>query len=62
MRAREGFTGDEFEKDILQVEAILKDQFVFDIQENAASWSGKYTLDLFEEEIKTVAIVRIIKS
>jgi glycosyltransferase involved in cell wall biosynthesis len=41
------------EKDILQVEAILKDQFVFDnMQENAASWSGKYTLDLFEEEIK----------
>jgi hypothetical protein len=27
MRAREGFTGD-LEKDILQVEAILKDQFV----------------------------------
>jgi hypothetical protein len=33
----------------------LKDQFVFDnMQENAASWSGKYTLDLFEEEIKTI--------
>ena len=41
------------EKDILQVETILKDQFVYDnMQENVAIWSGKYTLDLFEEEIK----------
>jgi hypothetical protein len=53
MRAREGFTGDEFRKGYFASRRILKDQLFFDnMQENAASWSGKYTLDLFEEEIK----------
>ena len=41
------------EKDILQMEAILHDQFLFDsMQEKTSVWSRKYTLDVFEEEIK----------
>jgi glycosyltransferase involved in cell wall biosynthesis len=41
------------EKDVLKLQAILNDQFIFDsMQEKAASWSRKYTVDVFEEEIK----------
>jgi hypothetical protein len=45
------------EKDVLQVEAILNDQLVFDtLQEKASQWSRKYTVDLFEEEIKKILL------
>jgi glycosyltransferase involved in cell wall biosynthesis len=41
------------EKDCNQIEVILQDQNYFDtIQNMAASWSRKYTLDVFEVEIK----------
>ncbi|WP_035667926.1 glycosyltransferase [Flavobacterium sp. 83] len=41
------------EKDCNQIEDILQDQNYFDtIQNMAASWSRKYTLDVFEAEIK----------
>jgi glycosyltransferase involved in cell wall biosynthesis len=41
------------EKDVLQMEAILNDELVFDtLQEKALAWSRKYTVDVFEEEIK----------
>ena len=41
------------EKDCNQIEDILQDQNYFDtIQNMAASWSRKYTLDVFEVEIK----------
>jgi glycosyltransferase involved in cell wall biosynthesis len=41
------------EKDVLQMEAILNDQLIFDtMQEKALAWSRKYTVDMFEEEIK----------
>jgi glycosyltransferase involved in cell wall biosynthesis len=41
------------EKDALQVEAILNDQLIFDsMQEEGSAWSRKYTVDVFEEEIK----------
>jgi glycosyltransferase involved in cell wall biosynthesis len=43
----------ELEKDVLQMEAILYDQLIFDtLQEKASRWSRKYTVDLFEAEIK----------
>jgi hypothetical protein len=41
------------EKDADQMEIILNDQSVFDAKQSAAAaWSRKYTLDLFESEIK----------
>jgi hypothetical protein len=48
---KRGFTGDEF-KNILQVEAILKDQFVLIICKKMRQAGLENILDLFEEEIK----------
>jgi hypothetical protein len=45
------------ENDVLQLELVLRDQFLFNsMQEKASRWSGKYTLDLFEEEIKKLIL------
>jgi hypothetical protein len=52
MRAREGFIEMNLEK-IFASRSDFERPICFDnMQENATSWSGKYTLDLFEEEIK----------
>jgi glycosyltransferase involved in cell wall biosynthesis len=43
----------ELEKDLLQMEAILNDQHIFDtLRDKASAWSRKYTVDVFEEDIK----------
>jgi glycosyltransferase involved in cell wall biosynthesis len=43
----------DLEKDVLQLESVLDNQILFDtMQKKGAEWSRKYTLDLFEEEIK----------
>jgi hypothetical protein len=41
MRAREGFTGDEFKR-YFASRRILKDQFVLIICKKMRCWSGKY--------------------
>lgn len=41
------------EEDVLQIESVLNSQEYFDgLQIRGVDWSRKYTLDLFEEEIK----------
>lgn len=41
------------EKDVLQIEAVLNNQPLFDtMQKRGSEWSRKYTIDLFEKEIK----------
>ncbi|SEA89396.1 Glycosyltransferase involved in cell wall bisynthesis [Flavobacterium gillisiae] len=41
------------EKDVMHIEAILNNQPLFDMmQKKGCDWSRKYTLDIFEEEIK----------
>lgn len=44
-----------FEKDVSQLEAVLKNEIDYQIKsQNASDWSRKYTLDVFEEEIKKI--------
>ena len=41
------------EKDVSQLETVLKNKIDYQIMsEKAVDWSRKYTLDVFEEEIK----------
>ncbi|WP_316945181.1 glycosyltransferase [Flavobacterium sp. ACAM 123] len=41
------------EKDVLQLETLLNNQALFNtVQKRGADWSRKYTVDVFEEEIK----------
>jgi hypothetical protein len=50
------------EKDSAQIDAILLDQTLFDIKSNkAAEWSRGYTLDVFEEEIKALLVLKEFK-
>ena len=43
----------EMEKDVNQLETVLKNEIDYQIKSQKASdWSRKYTLDVFEEEIK----------
>lgn len=43
------------EKDILQIESLLKNENLYkSMSQKAHEWSQKYTLDVFEEEIKKV--------
>ena len=45
----------DLEKDILQIESLLKNENLYkSMSEKANEWSQKYTLDVFEEEIKTL--------
>ena len=47
----------QLEKDIGQIVALLKDEKIFFYKrEKAALWSRKYTLDVFEKEIKKILI------
>ena len=44
------------EKDILQIESLLKNENLYkSMSQKANEWSQKYTLDVFEEEIKKVS-------
>jgi hypothetical protein len=43
----------DLEKDVNRLEALLQNEKDFEIKSQKASdWSRKYTLDVFEEEIK----------
>jgi glycosyltransferase involved in cell wall biosynthesis len=43
----------DLEKDVLHMEALIKNEDVYErLSENASEWSRNYTLDLFEKEIK----------
>jgi glycosyltransferase involved in cell wall biosynthesis len=43
----------QLEKDVLQLESLLLNQFVYDNkQKQASEWSRKYTLDVFESDVK----------
>ncbi len=43
----------DLEKDVNQLDAVLKNEIDYQIKsEKASDWSRKYTLDVFEEEIK----------
>ncbi|OOG71469.1 glycosyltransferase [Flavobacterium sp. A45] len=45
------------EKDVKQLETILNDELGFDSKrEKASDWSRKYTLDVFEDEIKKMLL------
>ncbi|HWS60595.1 MAG TPA: glycosyltransferase [Flavobacterium sp.] len=45
----------DLEKDILQIESILKNENLYkSMSQKATEWSQKYTLDVFEKEIKKV--------
>lgn len=45
------------EKDVLQIENVLRNQFLFDkMQERASTWSRDYTLDVFEKEIEKLMV------
>jgi glycosyltransferase involved in cell wall biosynthesis len=45
------------ENDVLQLELLLLNQFVYDSKQiQASDWSRKYTLDVFEDEIKRLLV------
>jgi glycosyltransferase involved in cell wall biosynthesis len=47
----------DLEKDVLQLESVLDNQILFDtMQKKGAEWSRKYTVDIFEEEVKKLLL------
>ncbi|WP_348636741.1 hypothetical protein [Flavobacterium anhuiense] len=51
----------DIDRDIQQLERIIFDKKVFDLKSlKALNWSRRYTLDVFQEEIKTVLLPKTI--
>lgn len=47
----------EVEKDVSQIESVLNNQILFDtMQKKGVEWSRKYTVDIFEEEVKKLLL------
>jgi glycosyltransferase involved in cell wall biosynthesis len=47
----------DLEKDVVQLESVLDNQILFDtMQKKGAEWSRKYTVDIFEEEVKKLLL------
>jgi glycosyltransferase involved in cell wall biosynthesis len=47
----------DLDSDVLQIESVLNNQILFDtIQKKGVEWSRKYTLDVFEEEVKKLLL------